>query len=216
MTRHALAETSWGVKTEGTYTFQNQVDPSSDKGTLKPYSLIGAAGPYFRKEVGRKLTLGAEVVAQPGKNYLDANYSTDPSQATYKRSGLEMTGKVSLRHERGDRWWNPATYVGYDMNHTSGEEYRSKAFLVGASNALHLSDAALVSLAVDFSPISYNDRLTGSRSDKMLSLDSNLNLKLSEKYNLLADLQYINNTSNVADLYQYTRLVVSAGLGYSL
>src|SRR5262249_34672797 len=134
----------------------------------------------------------------------------------YKRSGTGLTGRISLKNDRGDKWWNPGVSAGVDFSGTSGTEFNSKGFAFGLTNALHLTDATQMGLSVDFAPISYNQRAGESRSDKMLSLDANLSHKFSEKYSLLGDVQFISNQSNLTDLYQYTRLVVSAGLGYSI
>ncbi|HUP56472.1 MAG TPA: hypothetical protein VM598_03400 [Bdellovibrionota bacterium] len=211
VTRNALSASHWGLKFAGGFTFQNQVSPDTDSGSLKPYSLQASVGPYIRREVARKVVLGAEVYAQPGKNYLD-----DEVPETYARSGFGLTSKVFLRNDTGATWWNPGISAGYDINSTKGEEYNSKGFILGVTNAMNLSDATRLGFSADFSPVGYSKRLGESRSDKMLALDLNVNQKLSERTSLVGDVQFINNSSNLTDIYQYKRLVVSAGLGYSL
>jgi tetratricopeptide (TPR) repeat protein len=211
VTRNPLSASHWGLKLGGNFTFQNQVSPDTDSGSLKPYSLQASVGPYIRRELARKVLLGIEVYATPGKNYLD-----DEVPETYARSGFGLTSRVSLRNDTGATWWNPGVSVGYDLNGTKGEEYNSKGLIFGVTNAMNLSDATRFGFTADFSPISYSKRLGESRSDKMLALDLNVNQKLGERTSLVGDVQFINNTSNLVDIYQYKRLVVSAGLGYSL
>jgi hypothetical protein len=210
-TKGALDATSWGLKLEGVFVFQDQVDPATNKGTFKPYSLVGSVGPYYRTEIARKTLLGGEIDVQPGRNYLDPSVPD-----AFKRSGIEYLAKFYLKKDSGNRWWNPGASVGFDVNSTTGSEYESKGLTFGVADALHLGDSTNVNLSVDFSPVSFAQRLGDPRYDKMVALDANLSQKLTEKCSLVGDVQYIDNLSNITDVYQYTRLVVSAGLGYSL
>ncbi len=207
MTLNALAATSYGLKLEGTYGFLNRIDQSTQKGTLKPYSLVGSFGPYFKTQISKRWSLHLEAYAQPQKNYLDA-----VSSDSYRRSGFEDIESLSLRSERGQRFWNPAVSLTRDSNHTQGEEFRSETFTLAFKNNYHLNSRLDAASGLSLAKAEYKQRPSRSRSDTILTLDLQGIYRWTPTWSFLASFQIINNDSNIEDVYQYDRWILSSGV----
>lgn len=211
VTRKPLSPFNLGLKLEGTYTFQNDVDPTTDKGTYRPFLFALSTGPYAKWEVGRKKFIGMEVFLGPQSFEQD-----DEQTATTKRSGTLVSTRAFWQNDNGDRFWNPSVSLTYTINSTDGSEFRSSGFTGGLSDLLYISDTTKLSLALTYALTSYPDRPIESRNDKTLTFQAALTKRINRRLTFLSDLSYTNNASNITDTYTYNRFAVSAGVSYSL
>jgi TolA-binding protein len=200
MTRKPLAKTSYGAKVEGTLTFQNQLDSTTEQSQFKPYSVQGAAGPYVKFALPgawQGWVTGADLAFIPHREYGDADTS-----AEYQRSGLEENLRVWLRRETGGTpYWNPSFAIVADHNGTSGSEFYASGVGFEFGDPLKLTQ--------------YPNRSLGERDDKVLTAGFAALYRWRPKVSLLANAQFYDSISNVPDSYQYTRLLLSAGASYN-
>jgi tetratricopeptide (TPR) repeat protein len=224
LTRNALARFSWGVKGEMVYTFQNSRrsgDPERRFG-YEGYSVNMPFGPYLRYEIAPQYALSVDLNLVPQNFLID----DDNSESPYKRSGIDKNARVSLRHERGDRYWNPTVSALLDSNSTdgrgnvnsggrSGAEFTSRTAGMELSDVMRPIEALTVTLTGSVSFPRYIERVDGPRQDRTYFAAAGGTYRVTPRYTALADLQYTYNSSTVPSLYQYTRLVVSVGASYS-
>ncbi|MGK5084908.1 hypothetical protein WDW37_16595 [Bdellovibrionota bacterium FG-1] len=221
ITRNALARFSWGMKLEAVYIFQNTGDPTT-RFHFGSYSLLVPLGPYFRYELGHQFVLSIDLTVAPGSYFLDTD-----SAPTLKRGGLDSNLRVSVRNERGDRYWNPTFSVLLDSNSTngrsnsmtsngvSGAEFSSTNVNFELSDVMRLMPVFTETLTMDIGFPRYADRADGPRQDRVYSFDAASAYRLTPKYTLMGDLAYVYNASNVDSLYQFTRFMISVGASYS-
>jgi tetratricopeptide (TPR) repeat protein len=209
VTRNALARTSIGGKLEAVYTMQNS-SSTDQRFHFGSYSLVIPFGPYLRHEISSNLIFNAEL------NLAPQNYFQDSDNAqNLKRSGLDRNVRLSLKNDRGDRFWNPTFSLIADSNGTSGTEFSSQGVTFELSDTVRPTQAMSLVLTADAGFPRYADRADGPRQDHLYSMDANTSYRLSPKYALSGDVQYIYNGSTVEALYQYTRFVVSVGASYT-
>ena len=209
-TRTPLARTSYGLKAEGTYTFQNAVDPDTDKSKYTGFSIDTQFGPYIKHQLHPRWIVGGQVFAGP------QIYLTDKTaDSNSKQSGTKATAQAYIQHDRGSWFFNPTLTLSYQINETKGKDYKSSAPSASFSNIHYITDALRVSWSGTYTLTDYSKR-TPKREDKNLILQASTTYKLTPRFTLIADASYTKNTSNLNVLYTYNRFVTSAGVSYSL
>ncbi len=210
VTRKPLARTSFGLKLEGTLTFQNQLDSTTDKSKFEPYSLQGSLGPYFKTVLAPGWLTGADLVFIPHREYGDPDTSEE-----YRRSGQEENLRAWIRRDSTARFWNPSFALVFDHNNTSGTEFRSTGLGFEFNDPLKLNERMDITPTASFTYTSYPDRTLGARKDKLFTLGANAVYRWTSHIAFLANVQYYNNLSNVEDTYQYNRYTISSGASYN-
>jgi len=205
-----IHKTSFGFKTEGTLTFQNQPDAITDKSVYRVYSLLGSFGPYLKQEFRNQWTASAEFFYQPSKVYGDKDLSE------YQRtSGKDFPLKITAKQDRGSGAYNPGATLSLDWNRSVGSDNRAKSVGINLNNAVYLTEKIQLNPSFSLSQTLYNERESGLRRDKLMIFDCNANYLISEKISGMADLQYTKNFSNIEETYQYSKWQISAGANYS-
>ncbi len=206
----AVHKTSFGLKTEGTLTFQNQPDAVTDKSVYRVYSLQGSFGPYLKQEFRNQWTGNVELFFQPSKAFGDKDLAENQ-----RTSGLDVPLKFTLKQDRGSGMLNPGGVLNLDWNRASGSDYRAKTVGATLMNGVYLNEKIQLNPSLSISQTLYNERESGLRRDKLLLIDCNANYLISEKFTGMADLQWSKNFSNIPETYEYTKWQISAGVNYS-
>lgn len=209
--RKPLNPFTYGLKLEGAYTFQNSVDPETDKGTFRPYSITASIGPYFKTQLSASTQLGGEIFGGPQNYKQDSSTSSDS-----RRTGFLTQGRIYVQNDSGSRIWNPTLSFAVSVNNTRGSEYRSKGWTVGLSDQLYLGSDLKLVINTSYAKADYNVRSAGPRNDKTYAVQIASSYKLSRRFTLLSDASYTTNQSNIPDTYAYNRYVFSAGLSWSM
>src|SRR5262249_43829236 len=149
--RDPLEELSYGLKLEGDYTFQNQIDAATSTGKYKPYLAKFVAGPYVKYEVIPKVAATLEVSGSPHKFLKDVDGAN-------RRTGKEGLVRLSVENNSGNRFWNPSGNLSYDLNSTEGTEFRSKTWGLGFADQMILTDLLRLSVSLDLARALYDDR----------------------------------------------------------
>ncbi len=210
MTKDALAQTSYGLRLEGVYTFQNQVATDSGSSAFKPYSYQLPIGPFFKTPIGAVWSMGAELSLMPHHEFGDS-----ASADEQKRSGMDITTRLSLSESSPGVYWNPTFTLSGGMSATDGTEYDATFYGGEFRNLLHLTDRIDAFASAGLISTSYGNRALGTRSDKLILLGASLVDRISPNWSLLGTLQLFDNLSNETDLYAYTRFAFSAGATYN-
>jgi len=210
ITHNALARFSYGFHVDGIYTLQNNFNPFTNSAGLQSYSLQIPFGPYIRYEIWQHWSLQASLDFMPQNFYLDAALP-DP----LKRSGLDVATRVSLKKVGVNRYWNPGFGLVTDLNGASGNEYSSKSFTLEMNNTFHILTPLDLVVALDYGGAYYSSRPAGSRFDNVYAIDANGVYHFNPKWSILGDVQFIDNISTIPSQYQFTRALISVGVGYS-
>ena len=201
LTRNPLARTQYGMKLEGNFNLQNQAPG------FTWYSVTGEVGPYIRRALGRGTLLSAELYYRP---------ATFPGAAgIYDQSGHSLIARTTLQIDHGDTWWNPVGTFALEKNRTDGSVYRDWAMDFLFSDVLHLGarNAVTASAALNLYAYQESDQ---QRFDKLISLRADwIHTLENAHWTVIGDLAYTNNFSNLADLYHYNQVAISAGVGYT-
>ncbi len=209
VTKDPLSVTNYGMKLQGLGTLQYQKDPTTSNTTFALYALQAAVGPYYRTSLTNRWSIGAEVLFQPQKYYLD---QYQPS--SNKRSGSDYLARVFVVRESVGGYWNPSASASIDFNNTSGEEFRSKRLNLDFSNSMYVSNDILSSIGLNIALWQFSDRPAGTRNDQFLALSWNTGYRFSSELTGLLQIQAQSNFTNTAS-YRYTRIVGNVGASYA-
>jgi tetratricopeptide (TPR) repeat protein len=209
LTKDALASTSWGMKLEGLGIMQYQTDPDTGKSAFSPYSLTGMIGPYFRRETAPKTILTVELYAGATSNLTDPNVS-----AVFQRTGPQEVLRTSLRRETRDTYWNPGIALTLEAAQPTGDEFKSQAATAQVNDRLFFGDNTSIGVSLDLGWAQFTSRPGPARYDKLVSALFTLVQTLSTRWSLIGSLQGLENFSNIQDTYQYSRVVLAAGVGF--
>lgn len=209
--RTPLGRLGYGLKNEGTLTFQRTVDPTTDSSELKILSLNFSIGPYVRYELKPKINIGGEINIEPQHYYTD-----DQQTVNTKLSANQIITKTFIQYDQGEKYFNPLFTVGAFFNDTDGKDYRAKGLSLSLSNTIYIKDHTRIIPSIDFTYTTYSERTTETRRDQNLVLGLSGVRKLSKKLSGVADFRFTRNSSNIVDTYQYNRFVAQLGVSYAL
>ncbi len=206
-TKDAIAPFSFGLKSEGSGVFQNQVDSSgSSKYSLYNTSLLFA--PYTKWDATRKWTLGAEV------GYRILSFSGEDTVAdSLRRSGKGIIARLSAQNRTQRKRWNPTYVLKAELNPTVGTEYDSKVLGAQVINTMTLGKINF-SQVLELTRTIYPDSST-DRGDTFVLLALQASKKIGPRWAVLATGDYTKNISSDEASYSYDRITLNAGLGYS-
>jgi tetratricopeptide (TPR) repeat protein len=207
LTKDALAPVSWGLKTEGTFVFQNQTDANS----AKKYHLYDDSiefEPYVKWDASKRWTYGLEL-----GDRLIKYAGEDTVDPTLRRSGHAVVGRISAQNKAARRYFNPTYAIRFELNSTDGTEYANNLYGAQIINVMKLGQ-------VDFSQVLEIDH-TGygqsstARKDTLYLFSLLASRKIGPRWAALASGDYSSNASNDSSTYGYNRFTLNAGVGYN-
>ena len=209
LTYDPLAATSFGLKAEGNYTFQNHTDSASGSSTFRPYSMSIEVGPYLRREIYERTQVTAEV------NYRPQTFNQDPPVGVTRRSGYVILPRLSVKYDSESDYFNPLGSIGYEMNQAQGTDQRYKTLAIDFANTFKLPHQHFVTVSMDLALSHYAERLP-VRSDTTVSFRASWIKEIFTHWSLVGDVGYSTNSSTSAEIFSYKKPAVSLGLSYTL
>ena len=207
-----LEQSAWGLKAETSYTFQNQFDDDTEThSTFRIFSWTGSLGGYYRTPLSKTWNVTFDASFGPQKYFGDQNGSTP--EASW-RTGSQLALSTSFSRTSLGPYLNPVLFLGYLKNNTHGMQFYSEGASITAVNKLILSPSLQGTLALNYSPTFYSRSAEG-RVDHNASFSAEIQKQLNPKWTFLSDASVGYNSSTNANLYEYRRWTVSAGLNYS-
>ena len=208
LTHNALAVTSYGLKAEGTVLFQDQADPAGNY-AYHLYETSLSAGPYFKTDIVRRLTVGIEFVGTP------QFFAGVPATANLDQSGNVLSPKLFFQNSAGRMLWNPTLTLRYNSVRAKGADFQATIRGAQLLDILNLTDKLVGAVTVDYAQSSYPNRQAGSRLDKTLMFGLSGSRKINKKWTALGNADYTNNNSSVSDIYTFSKYTVSLGASYN-
>lgn len=206
-----LNPTQGGLKLEGNFMFQNQVQDGASttdanaRYSYGKYNLSAEIGPFFRYQPSRQISTELDVYFRPQKYYVDDG-----------ESGLTIFTRASGRFDYGHKWFNPSASLSYESNKANSGTYRENTIGIGASNLFKITPVDNLGFYFDFLSTKYPNFSTDIRTDKNYAFRLNHAHTFNSKWTLLVDLSYSTNRSSIPDTYTYNRLQSGLGISWSL
>jgi tetratricopeptide (TPR) repeat protein len=208
LNRNALQPSYYGLRLEGSYSFQNVsdiADKKSNRIEFEPFSYGALIEPYFSHEVIRKLHLGGALSINPQNNL-----------ATPGRSGTEIFLRTSLRWDAGSQFWNPSLGLVAGRRAAEEERYQMSQLSLNLANSLYLTERMWINLSGIFAYHGYDEVAADGRKDLNYNFRAGVVRRFKSSFSFLADTSYILNRSSLDEQFDFNRFTVSAGLSYSL
>lgn len=207
LTKDALAPRSFGLKTEGTFVFQNQTEPSGSK-KYRLYNTSFLLAPYVKWDASKNWTFNAEV----GYRALGFN-SEETLPVTLRRSGSGLVIKLTAQDRQLRKFLNPMYVLRLESNAAEGMEYEAKVFSAQFINTMKLSSfdfAQVISLEKTVYPKS-----TTRRSDTLMSLSLLATRKIGPRWAVVVSGDLTKNSSSDKSSFSYDRFTLNSGLSYN-
>jgi hypothetical protein len=202
---------SYGLKTEGSFIFRNEVDATTDTGKFKRFSTGLSIGPYIKFEIASMWTVGAEVSLDPTTYHQDQYVSSDS-----KRTGTGYSGTAYVQHSRGGKYFNPYLSAKFTQDNAKGSEYKATSYKFSLNSPMKVLPKLEVVPSVAYSVTEYYKRTSGIRNDALLDILLQANYQLALKWTLLGSIGITANSSNIPDSYSYDRQLLTIGVSYSV
>jgi hypothetical protein len=148
------------------------------------------------------------------QNSFDFYYKKTTNHSDSSSSGPTYKGSITTRATTPNPYLGPSFQVGYEYYNPVAIASRSTALSFDLSNPLKLNSRDSVTPSVGFTATSY-PKSTNLRKDKNFTFKVSGVHQMTSKFNLLADVSYINNSSNISESYSYNRVTSSLGVGYN-
>ncbi len=207
LTRDALAPVSWGLKTEGTFVFQNQTDTAG----AKKYHLYDNSiqlAPYLKWDASKQWTYAAEI------GYRITKYAgEDAVSNSLKRSGHGILAKISAQNRASRRYFNPTYSIKYEVTSTTGTEYANSLYGAQLINTMKFGSFDF-SQVLEYDHTGYGTSST-NRKDGLFVLSLLASRKIGPRWGLLFSGDYSTNSSTDSASYGYNRYTFNAGVGYN-
>ena len=208
LTHNALAVTSYGAKVEGSILFQDQADAAGNY-AYHLYETSVSAGPYFKTDIVRRVTVGAEFVASP------QFFAGTPASANLDQTANVYTPKLYIQNSAGRRFWNPTLTFRYSSVRAKGADYQATIEGAQLLDIVNFNEKIVGAVTADYAISSYPNRIAGSRLDKTMTFSVSGSRKLTKKWAALANADFTSNNSSVADTYTFTKYTLSVGASYN-
>lgn len=207
LTKDALAPLSIGLKTEGTFVFQNQTETSGSK-KYHLYNTALVVAPYVKWDASKNWTYNVEA------GYRTLSFNSDDTLAeSLRRSGPGFVFKVSAADRHSRRFFNPIYVVRMESNSTQGSEYRSS--LLGAQfiNTMKLSK-------IDFAQVfsiehTAYDKSSTNRVDTLMVLSLLATRKIGPRWAVAVSGDLTKNNSSDKSSFSYDRYTLNSGVSYN-
>ncbi len=208
-TKHPLSLFSYGLKTEGNFTFANGSD--TGRFSYAYFSTTAELGPFFKKELGQGKYIGGEFFWGPAI-YADDSKTTKLS----RKNGSEFSSKLFYQNDIGKRYWNPT--FSFNMGYTIAEGSNNQNYEMGMSlsDLMYLSKRLKLAGKISFSRTTYPSKLPEARTDHEIKLSALTTYRWKPKWTVLGELSYENNTSSIPAIYSYSKFSLTLGMSYRL
>jgi len=208
LTYRPLAKTSWGVKLESNFAFQNISAPDSTPAAptyiYNKYNFTAGVGPYFRYQLDRYWKAEINTSYRTQKFYLDDT-----------QSGVDTSVSISAKRAAGDKYINPGVSLLVEHNGANGGDSYYNAYGLGLSNSILFPGQVTFGQNFDFLFTNYS-RTAPHRTDCNYGIRFTGTKQFSPKFSVIGDVGYTDNLSSVPDAYTYHRFATSLGVSYSL
>lgn len=207
LTKNALAPFAWGLKSEGTFVFQNQTDSTGAK-KYHLYDDMVSFAPYAKWDLSKKWTYAAEV------GYRIVTYSgEDTLSPSLHRSGNGLTARLSAQNKAARKYFNPIYALKVELNSTQGTEYANTLYGAQLINSMRLGKFEF-SQVIEVDRTKYGSSST-NRGDTLFVLSLLASRKIGPRWALLFSGDYSSNSSSDSATYGYNRYTFNAGVGYN-
>ena len=203
----ALAKTSYGIKVDSNFVFQNSLtDPSNPKSAylFQKYNFTLGGGFALRHQLDRYWKAEAEITRHSQKYFADST-----------QTGTNNNFTLSARRTGGDNFFNPGVSLLIENNAANGSQSYYNAYGLGFSNSMLMPHDLTINEGIDFLSTHYSKTLP-LRTDTNLSFRVGAMKLLTSKISIMVDLNYIKNISTIEAAYTYNRLLTSVGVGFTL
>ena len=209
VTKDPLKRLSYGAKIGVFGAFQNTLDTSSGAFRYRTYSLGGNVGPFLQYSVTDDLRAGVEVFYQPRRLFLDST-----TTAAFQQTGAVYLSRIYLRKDTGTGLFNPSVYLTGRISHTRGVEFRSRGWNIDFANRFYLSDQSMLGSFLSVGSSGFTERQGRDRFDVPASLGINYLYRMTANLDLIGDLIYTYQFSNVDNPYEYNRYQLAISGNY--
>ena len=203
----ALAKTSYGIKIDSNFVFQNSLSVPTDTSSayiMQKYDFTLGGGLAIRHQLDRYWKLESEITLHSLKNYADSN-----------QSGKNFNASISARRAGGDNYFNPGVGILFENNSADGSLDYYHAYGLGMSNTMTLPHELTLNEGFDFLFTDYT-KTSPLRTDANYSIKVGAIKLLTPRISLMMDLNYIKNMSSIEASNTYNRFLTSIGVGYSI
>lgn len=207
-TRHPEAASHWGVRAGLLYIMRNNVTTADPTGSLTGQSLGTTLAPFMRW-VGSHFQWTGEILITPQLFFTDSEL---PSYL--RKSGFDWRMRHSLQYTSGNSFFNPTLIADIALTQTDGEEFRSRGGNLLLLNTLPITERMNLHLRGALAYHEYPSRPTGIRYDTEVTGGAQFDFKVMEEFHVLGEFSYLENLSNIEDIYRYNRMAVGLGADY--
>ncbi len=206
-----LAAETWGVKAEGSTTFQYLLeDGSTSQGSYAPFSYMADLGLFSRFSLTSRWKASFEAGYRPQR------FLTDETTGTTQRSGFSAGGRAVLRADQGyGSLLKPDFALSGEYFNTNGVDFRGLNWGVELNNTARILGRDAWTLGFLLQGVDYPNRAEGGRTDLTYTVKSTYVMPITNSIAVLADISWTRNVSNISDIFSYTRTVAGAGLTIS-
>jgi|GEM_PF-5496209 len=200
----------YGMRAGASIVLRNFVATGSTTGNLRKQSISPTFGPNVRYEWGEKTAIGSEVVVA-----LNTFYNEESLSSELLKTGWETRWRNYYQSLDKTGWWNPTAEISLQYQYTNGIEFRSIGARTSLSTVRYWNDHWSSTLRAGLGYITYPSRSAGARNDIEINAGLGAGYELASNIRLSGDFTYLNNLSNVTDIYKYNRWVASVAGDYT-
>jgi hypothetical protein len=197
----------WGVRTGALYILRNDTT-QSNSGVLKHQSLGLPLGPFLTI-AWTKFRWTTEFVATPQVFFSDASLDS-----YLRKTGVDWRLRNELSYRGTSRFLNPTTSLELYYQQTNGEEFRMTGASLNLTNPIRFSDLFTTTLRTGLAYNTYSQRPDGARYDTQLSFAVDFDYRVWNSLFAQVECSYLDNLSNITDVYRYNRFILGAGVDY--
>ncbi|MBC7386705.1 MAG: hypothetical protein H7301_11165 [Cryobacterium sp.] len=207
LTKNALAPLAYGLKTEGTLVFQNQIDGAIGSSKYRLYDKALTLAPYAKWDGSKSWLFSAEV------GYRILNYTGEESVASsLRRSGNGVVGKISAQLKSTARYFHPVYLFRFEANRTEGDEFKSRLYGIQFINSFSLNKFEFAQVLA-YEKTNYPNS-SSLRIDSLYSLSLLASRKIGPRWEVVVSADLTKNNSSDNTTYAYDRFTVATGVGY--
>lgn len=199
----------YGMRAGASLVLRNFVATGSTSGVLKKQSFSPTFGPNIRYEWGDHFAAGSEAVFVTNTFYSEESLATE-----LQKTGWEARWRNYFMDTDKVGWWNPTYELNLQYQYTEGTEFRSLGVRTSAGTTRWWNDKLSSSFRLGVGYITYPSRASGTRTDIEVQTGLQTAYDWRQNLRLTMDLSYLNNLSNITDIYKYNRIVASVAADY--
>jgi len=204
------AAQSTSLRFNAAIIFQYQVNPGTEKGLFGPYSAAVVLAKGYRNRLSNVRAQFTEYSVRL------ESFLQDPAFSNYmKKTGADFSATHFEGWDKKIGKINPTFFGSIKYRHSAGEEYRNGGATIGVANQLYFSHKQSANASASISYNGYFQRPGTERHDQILNLAWDQNYQINNDLAVLLNLEYLDNNSNISDIYKFDRYSASIGASYS-